>query len=155
MGFGLPSAIGVQVANPESKVFCIDGDGSFMMSLNDLATIREHNLPIKIFLMNDGRQQMVHIWQKLFFNSRFISTDNLNPDFNILAESFGIESIRIQERDELEAGLQLALEYDGPVLVNCIVEPDMCTPLVAPNSALDNMLMSDDGNIHLEGLAPN
>jgi acetolactate synthase I/II/III large subunit len=155
MGFGLPSAIGVQVANPKSKVYCIDGDGSFMMTLNDLATVREHNLPIKIFIMNDSRQQMVHIWQKLFFNSRFISTDNLNPDFNLLAESFGIESIRIQDRDELEAGLQLALEYDGPVLVNCIVEPDMCTPLVAPNSALDNMLMSDDGNIHLEGLAPN
>ena len=105
--------------------------------------------------MNDSRQQMVHIWQKLFFRSRFISTDNLNPDFNLLAESFGIETLRINNREELEPGLELALAYPGPIVVNCIVEPDMCTPLVPPNSALDEMILTNQGTYQLDGISPN
>lgn len=154
MGFGLPSAIGVQCANPNSKVVCIDGDGSFMMTLNDLATIKEYNLPIKIFLMNNSRQQMVHIWQKLFFDERYISTDNLNPDFNNLATSFGIENLKIENKNDIIPAIELAMETDNPILVNCIVEPDMCTPLVAPGCSLDDMILEDTSQ-KLVGITPN
>ena len=143
MGFGLPSAIGVQLAKKNAQVICFDGDGSFMMTGNDLATIKEYNLPIKIFIMNDSRQQMVHIWQKLFFNERYISTDNFNPDFNTFAEAFGIEHLYCEDEHSLDSVVQLAIEYPGPILVNCKVEPDMCTPLVAPGAALDDMIMGD------------
>ena len=153
MGFGVPSAVGVQLAMPEEQVICIDGDGSFMMTFNDLATIHEHNLPIKIFIMNDGRQQMVHIWQKLFFGKRFISTDNLNPNFNTLSDAFFIENLSCDNIDDLHCAVQLSLEHPGPFLLNCIVEPDMCTPLVLPGNSLDNMLMSD--KIVLKGHSPN
>ena len=144
MGFGLPSAIGVQLANNDSTVICFDGDGSFMMTANDLATIKEYNLPIKIFIMNDSRQQMVYIWQKLFFNERYISTDNFNPDFNTFADAFGIENIYCDDEDSLDAAVQLSLEYPGPIVVNCKVEPDMCTPLVAPGAALDDMIVENN-----------
>lgn len=72
MGFGLPAAIGAQVGKPDACVMLIDGDGSFNMTLNDLGTVAQHNLPIKICIMNDGKQQMVNVWQKLFFDGRFV-----------------------------------------------------------------------------------
>ena len=93
--------------------------------------------------MNDSKQQMVYIWQKLFFNERYISTDNFNPDFNTFADSFGIENLYCDDEDSLEAAVELAIEYPGPILVNCKVEPDMCTPLVSPGAALDDMIISD------------
>merc|ERR1719313_1710157 len=85
MGFGLPAAIGAQVANPDKIVILVDGDGSFNMTLNDLGTVKEHQLPIKMAIMNDNRQQMVHVWQKLFFDGRIMATDNVNPDYAELA----------------------------------------------------------------------
>ena len=147
MGFGLPSAIGVQLAKKNKNVICFDGDGSFMMTGNDLATIKEYNLPIKIFIMNDSKQQMVQIWQKLFFNERYISTDNFNPDFNTYAESFGIENLYCDDEDSLDAAVELAMAYKGPILVNCKVVPDMCTPLVVPGAALDDMIFNSKQKI--------
>jgi len=154
MGFGLPAAIGAQLANPKSLVLCIDGDSSFMMTLNDLATIKEHNLPIKIFIMNDSRQQMVYVWQKLFFNERYISTCNVNPDFCKIADAFGIPSIKISHQDDFKL-LPKVLNTNTPYLINCIVEPDMCTPLVPPGKALDEMIMNTDGDLIIDGMAPN
>ena len=151
MGFGLPSAIGVQLAHPDDLVILIDGDGSFGMTQNDLSTVAEHNLPIKMFIMNDSRQQMVYIWQKLFFNEKYISTDNYNPDFNKLADAYGIKNI-ILEKNNLN-DIVSVLNTPGPVLVNCIVEPDLCTPLVAPGKALDDMILNST-NLHIKGEAP-
>ena len=152
MGFGLPSAIGVQLYKPNDLVILIDGDGSFNMTSNDMATVAEHNLPIKMFIMNDSRQQMVHIWQKLFFDKKYISTDNFNPDYNKLAYAYGIKNIILQKNniDDIEKILNL----NEPVLINCIVEPDMCTPLVAPGKALDDMILSETDN-RMVGDAPN
>ena len=81
MGVGVPFAIGAQIAEPEKTVICIDGDGSFNMTLTELGTIAEYNIPVKIAIMNDSRQQMVYVWQELFFDSNFISTTNHNPDY--------------------------------------------------------------------------
>ena len=152
MGFGLPSAIGVQLYKPDDLVILIDGDGSFNMTSNDLATVAEHKLPIKMFIMNDSRQQMVHIWQKLFFDKKYISTDNFNPDYNKLADAYGIKNIILQKNNiqDIEKNINL----NEPVLINCIIEPDMCTPLVAPGKALDDMILSETDN-KMVGDAPN
>jgi acetolactate synthase I/II/III large subunit len=155
MGVGVPFAIGAKLACPEKMVICIDGDGSFNMTMNELATIAEYNIPVKIAIMNDSRQQMVYVWQELFFNSNFISTTNHNPDYNMLAESFGIKSIRCDNPYDLDQAVTEFIKYDGPILGNFIVEPDKCLPLVAPGKNLDEMILTDDEDILLTGEAPN
>jgi len=156
MGVGIPYAIGAQLAKHNERVFVIDGDGSFNMTLTDLATISEYRLPIKIFIMNDGRQQMVHIWQKLFFNERFISTNNKNPNYVQLGESFGIDSFRVNNERELDIILDIAIKnVDKAMLIDCRVNPDICLPLVAPGKNLNQMILNKEQKFKAEGLAPN
>ena len=156
MGVGIPYAIGAQIAKPYERVFVIDGDGSFNMTSNDLGTIAEYGLPIKIFIMNDGRQQMVHIWQKLFFNEKYISTNNRNPDYVKLGESFGIDSYRVSNKKELNTVLDIVINnFDKPMLIDCRVKPDICLPLVAPGKNLDEMILNKEQEFKAEGLAPN
>merc|ERR1719222_448885 len=130
MGAGLPYAIGTQVANPKSLTILIDGDGSFNMTNMDLSTIKRYNLPVKIAVMNDARQQMVWIWQRLFFDGRYLSVDNVNPDYVKLAEAHGIKSIRCETEEELPGVIAEFLSYKGPVLVDFRVVPDICLPMV-------------------------
>lgn len=155
MGVGVPFAIGAQLAHPDKMVICIDGDGSFNMSMNELATIAEYNIPIKIAIMNDSRQQMVYVWQELFFNSNFFSTTNKNPDYNKLADSFGIKSIMCNNPCNLDQAVTEFIDYDGPIIGNFIVEPDKCLPLVPPGKNLDEMILTSNNNIQLTGDAPN
>ena len=98
--------------------------------------------------MNDDRQQMVYIWQKLFFNEKYISTNNFNPDFNKLADSFGIENLYCDNLTELDTTVKLALEYKGPILVHFKIKPDICLPLVPPGNALDDMILKDTKNFN-------
>ena len=155
MGVGVPFAIGAKLACPDKMVICIDGDGSFNMTMNDFSTIAEYNIPVKIAIMNDSRQQMVYVWQELFFNSNFMSTTNHNPDYNKLAESFGIKSIRCDNPHDLDQAVTEFINYKGPILANFIVEPDKCLPLVAPGKNLDEMILNYDEEILLSGEAPN
>ena len=145
MGAGLPYAIGTQIANPEHIVINIDGDSSFLMTLTDLKTIKEHNLPVKILLMNNGTQDMVRVWETLFFDGRITATKNKsNPFFDNLAESFGIKGSICNNKLNLSKQIKYFLEYDGPILMNCIVEPDFCFPLVQPGAGLDEMILTED-----------
>jgi len=167
MGAGLPFAIGAQVANPDALTILIDGDGSFNMTNMDLVTVKRYNLPIKMGIMNDARQQMVAIWQRLFFDGRYVSVDNdFNPDYVKLAESHGIKALRAETVDELPGVIAEWLSYDGPCLVDFKVVPDICLPMVAPGKALDEMILLQDrtaiygdgeeelGTMKFEGLAP-
>uniref|UniRef100_A0A7S2FZG0 Acetolactate synthase n=1 Tax=Haptolina brevifila TaxID=156173 RepID=A0A7S2FZG0_9EUKA len=154
MGFGLPAAIGAQVACPDKTVLLIDGDGSFNMTLNDLGTIKEHQLPIKIAIMNDHRQQMVHVWQKLFFDNRLMATNNVNPDYVALAQSYGIESYRAAHVDDLPEVIDKFVNATGPVLVDFRCVPDICLPMVAPGKGLDEMFMPGSIDINAVGEAP-
>eukprot|EP00316_Scyphosphaera_apsteinii_P023092 CAMPEP_0119298682 /NCGR_PEP_ID=MMETSP1333-20130426/847_1 /TAXON_ID=418940 /ORGANISM="Scyphosphaera apsteinii, Strain RCC1455" /LENGTH=590 /DNA_ID=CAMNT_0007299853 /DNA_START=139 /DNA_END=1911 /DNA_ORIENTATION=- len=160
MGFGLPAAIGAQVANPEKIVLLVDGDSSFNMTLNDLGTVIEHQLPIKMAVMNDGRQQMVHVWQKLFFDGRIVATDNVNPDFVKLAQSYGIEAFSCATAEELPSCVEKFVNAKGPVLADFRVVPDICLPMVAPGKALDQMFLpgsitlEDSTAPKMEGMAP-
>ena len=155
MGVGVPFAIGAQIAMPDKTVICIDGDGSFNMTLTELGTIAEYNIPVKIAIMNDSRQQMVYIWQKLFFDSNFISTTNKNPDYVQLAKSFGIHAIMCDHPDDLPHKIDEFLSYDGPIIANFIVEPDICLPLVPPGKNLDEMILTNPKDVQLTGIAPN
>jgi len=145
MGAGLPYAIGVQIANPDKLVVDIDGDSSFLMTMSDMKTIVENNLPIKIAIMNDNKQMMVNIWEKLFFDGRYTATINeRNPDFKEVAEAFGLKGFICKNQKDIMKITQDFLETEGPALCEYKVEPDICLPLVGPGKALDEMILFED-----------
>ena len=157
MGVGLPYSIGSQLANKDKMVICIDGDSSFNMTLTDMKTIVENNLPIKIAVMNNESQMMVTIWEKLFFNQRYTATINKrNPDFTTLAEGYGIKSLSCDNINNLDNVVNEFISYNkGPILCEFKIEKSMCLPLVAPGKALDEMIMEDDFDLQInEGIAP-
>ena len=125
MGFGLPAAIGAQVANPNKKVLAVVGDGGFQMTFQELMLIREYNLPVKIFIINNSYLGMVRQWQELFHEKRYSSVDlSYNPDFIKIGEAYGIKSIQLKSKKDLKKNLKKILESDEAVLVECIVEKE-------------------------------
>jgi acetolactate synthase-1/2/3 large subunit len=143
MGYGLPAAVGVQVAHPDSEVICISGDASFQMNIQELGTVAQYGLPIKIMIINNRWQGMVRQWQQAFYGERY-SHSNMEkgaPNFIRIAESFGIKSIMVKTREELKVSVETALRYDGPILVDFHVIPDTnCYPMVAPGKSNSQML---------------
>lgn len=155
MGAGLPYAVGAQISNPDKRVILIDGDSSFNMTLTDLKTVKEHNLPIKILIMNDGNQNMVRVWEQLFFEDRITATVNSrNPNYTDLALSYGIHSIKCDHYKNLENCLLEFLNSNDSILLECIVESDKCFPLNPPGKALDNLIL-EDSESNLNGEIPN
>ena len=125
MGFGLPAAIGAQVANPDKKVLAIVGDGGFQMTFQELMMVKEYNLPVKIFIINNSYLGMVRQWQELFHEKRYSSVDlSYNPDFIKIGEAYGIKSIQLKTKKDLKKYLKKILESDEAVLVECIVEKE-------------------------------
>ena len=125
MGFGLPAAIGAQVANPDKKVLAIVGDGGFQMTFQELMLIKEYNLPVKIFIINNSYLGMVRQWQELFHEKRYSSVNlSYNPDFIKIGEAYGIKSIQLKNKKDLKKHLKKILESDEAVLVECIVEKE-------------------------------
>ena len=144
MGAGLPYAVGAQIANPDKLVIDIDGDSSFMMTMSDMKTIVENKLPIKIAIMNDSKQMMVNIWEKLYFGGRHVATNNIrNPSFTDLAKSFGFTVFKCSRNDNLQQVTNQFLSSHGPALCEYIIEPEICLPLVGPGKALDEMILFD------------
>ena len=143
MGYGLPAAIGAQIAYPNTKVCCITGDASFQMNLQELATISQYSLPIKILIINNQWQGMVRQWQQAFYGQRYSHSDmsSGSPNFMILSEAFGIKSKILASRNEIENILGQVVFYEGPYLVDCQVTPDEnCYPMVAPGQSNSQML---------------
>ena len=125
MGFGLPAAIGAQVANPNKRVLAVVGDGGFQMTFQELMLIKEYNLPVKIFIINNSYLGMVRQWQELFHEKRYSSVDlSYNPDFIKIGEAYGIKSIQLKNKKDLKKNLKKILESDEAVLVECIVEKE-------------------------------
>jgi acetolactate synthase I/II/III large subunit len=143
MGYGLPAAIGAQVAHPNSQVICISGDASFQMNMQELGTVAQYGLPIKIMIINNRWQGMVRQWQQAFYGERY-SHSNMEkgaPNFVQLAETFGIKGILIKNRQELASMLSFIMEYDGPLIVDFQVIPDTnCYPMVAPGKSNAQMI---------------
>ena len=145
MGFGMPSAIGAQFAEPEKQVIAFVGDGGFQMTLFELATVALHKLPIKIFVLNNHYLGMVRQWQELFYDNRLSGVDlEGNPDFVKLAASYGIRAFNIDHADEAEEKIATALAYnDGPVLINCeVVKTDNVYPMVPAGRGYEAMLVT-------------
>ncbi|TNL11897.1 acetolactate synthase 2 catalytic subunit [Kosakonia cowanii] len=142
MGFGLPAAVGAQVARPEDTVICISGDGSFMMNVQELGTVKRKQLPLKIVLLDNQRLGMVRQWQQLFFNERYSETTLTdNPDFLMLANAFGIPGQHITRKDQVEAALDAMLSSDGPYLLHVSIdELENVWPLVPPGASNSQML---------------
>lgn len=144
MGFGVPAAVGAQVARPDDMVIAVSGDGSFMMNVQELGTIKRKQLPVKILLIDNQRLGMVRQWQELFFNGRYsetILTDN--PDFVTLASAFDIPGETIARKSQIDDGLQRLLDSEGPYLLHVsISEEENVWPLVPPGAANDQMMES-------------
>ena len=142
MGFGLPAAVGAQVARPNDMVICISGDGSFMMNVQELGTVKRNQLPLKIVLLDNQRLGMVRQWQQLFFQERYSETTLTdNPDFLILASAFGIPGQHITRKDQVEAALDTMLSSEGPYLLHVSIdELENVWPLVPPGASNSQML---------------
>ena len=143
MGFGMPAAMGVKVALPKEKVICIAGDASILMNIQELGTIAQYKLNLKVIIINNHWQGMVRQWQESFYDERY-SASNMSvgePDFISLSKAFGIEGIVISERENLIPQLQKALENEGPVLVNVNVRKgENCYPMVPPGKSNAQMV---------------
>ncbi len=143
MGYGFPAAIGAKVGLPEKTVVCIDGDGSFQMTLFELATAVYYKIPVKVFIMNNAHHGMVRQWQELFYNRRYSASElgPSNPDFVKVAEGYGALGIRVTEKDEVVPAIKKALAHNGPVVVDCVVAPeDNVYPMVPAGHALDQVM---------------
>ena len=142
MGFGVPAALGAQLENPDATVICVSGDGSFLMNVQELATIARYRLPVKIVLLDNQALGMVRQWQELFFERRYSEIDlSDNPDFCAIAAAFGIKAMYVDRADSVEEALTYMLDTPGPVLLHVAIDQAANVwPLVPPNHNNAQML---------------
>ena len=142
MGFGLPAAIGAKMACPEEEVWAIVGDGGFQMTMCELATAVQERVKISIAIVNNGYLGMVRQWQEFFYEERYNATPLISPDFCKLADAFGIPSIRVTQRDQVESAVaEVQAHEGGPVLVDFVVEKhDVVYPMVPAGATLNEMI---------------
>jgi len=141
MGFGLPASIGTKVGCPDSTVWCIDGDGSLQMTIQELATIAQEKVAVKIAVLRNTYLGMVRQWQELFYGKRYVATPLSSPDFVKIAEAYGLPGLRVKRREEVAPAIQKAMAEPGPFLIDFIVEPEENVyPMVPPGAALAEVL---------------
>jgi len=147
MGYGLPAAIGAQLARPHDLVVCIAGDGSILMNIQEMITAVEERLPIKVFIVNNQHLGMVRQWQQHFYDNRVsASAIQLQPDFVKLADAFGALGLRATRMEEVEPVLERAFAHPGPVLVDFRVRAEEnCYPMVPSGAPSAKMLLTDPG----------
>jgi acetolactate synthase-1/2/3 large subunit len=145
MGYGLPAAVGVQTAHPDALVIDIAGEASVQMTMQEMATAMQHNLPIKIFIINNKYMGMVRQWQQLLHGGRYShSYSEALPDFVKMAEAFGAVGLRAEKPDELDAKIQEMIDVNAPVIFDCVVDPyENCYPMIPSGAAHDEMILSD------------
>jgi acetolactate synthase-1/2/3 large subunit len=143
MGFGLPAAIGTKIANPRQQVICITGDSSFQMSIQELGTISQYELGIKIIIINNGWQGMVRQWQESFYGNRFSNSYMKNgmPDFSNVAKAYNIRGYFVEDFNSLKELIFNNLETKEPILIDInVIEKENCYPMVAPGRSNSQML---------------
>lgn len=124
MGFGLPAAMGAKLGAPDRPVCLFVGDGGFQMTIQELGTIFQTEIPVKIVLLNNNFLGMVRQWQELFFDKRYASTELINPDFQTIAKGYYIEAQKVTERDQLDEAIKKMIDHDGPYLLEVLVEKE-------------------------------
>jgi len=141
MGFGLPAAMGAKVGCPDSTVWLIDGDGSFQMTIQELATIVQDKIAVKIAIIHNSYLGMVRQWQELFYGKRYVATPLSGPDYVKIAEAYGLPGLRVTRKEEVVPAIQQAMEEPGPFLIDFVVEPEENVyPMVPPGAALAEVL---------------
>lgn len=141
MGYGLPAAIGAQIANPGKKVILVTGDGSFQMNLQELAIVKQYNLPIIIVLMNNGCLGMVRQWQELFHDSNYSQTlFEFSPDWEMLAKAYGIRGLKVEKKEEMDKAFKDAYEGNEPVFLDYRIDSRANVfPMVPAGCSLDEI----------------
>jgi acetolactate synthase-1/2/3 large subunit len=142
MGYGFPAAMGAQVACPGSPTVVIAGDGSFQMNIQELGTIAQYQIPVKIIILNNRFLGMVRQWQELFYERRYSYTELPEVEFSRVAEAYGIKGEKITEAAEVQAALRRALDHEGPYLLDIRVErEENVFPMVPAGAAISEMIV--------------
>lgn len=146
MGYGLPAAIGAQVAHPNKTVVCVSGDASVLMNIQELSTAVQHRLPVKLVLCNNGRMGMVRQWQELIHEGRYShSYTEALPDFVALARAFGWQALRVTRREGLDAALSRCLDAEGPFFLDVqVVAEENCFPMIPAGAGHDQVWLAKD-----------
>jgi acetolactate synthase-1/2/3 large subunit len=141
MGFELPAAMGAKVACPDDAVWCVAGDGGFQMTIQELATIVQEKLAVKIAIMNNGYLGMVRQWQEMFYKRRYVASPLYGPDFVKIADAYGIAGERVTDRRMVTGAIQRAMQHDGPFLIDFRIEPEENVyPMVSPGASLSEVI---------------
>jgi len=142
MGYGLPAAMGAKIGQPDRVVFSVSGDGGFQMTIQELGTIAQYNLDIKIIILNNNFLGMVRQWQQLFFEKRYSFTEMKNPDFVGIAKAYGLAAQKVTTRDQLEGAIQEMLDHKGPFVLEVIVEKeDNVFPMVPAGASVSDIIL--------------
>lgn len=141
MGFGFPAGLGAKLARPEEEVWVISGDGSFQMNIQELATAAEHNIPVKVAVLNNGHLGMVRQWQEFFYERRYSDSVMAAPNFVAIAEAYGVKGIKVTEPAQVAAALEEARAHDGPVVLEFhVTAEENCFPMVPAGGSNSDML---------------
>lgn len=146
MGYGVPAAIGAQIAHPDSTVVCITGDASVLMNIQELATAMQHRTPVKVIICNNGHMGMVRQWQELIHDGRYSHSYNASiPDFIALAKAFGWGAARVENPQDLNQALSDCLSYDGPFLLDvAVLAQENCFPMMPAGYGHQQVMLSED-----------
>jgi acetolactate synthase-1/2/3 large subunit len=141
MGFGLPASVGAKMGSPGSTVWCIDGDGSFQMTLHELATIVQEKLAVKIAILNNGFLGLPRQWQELLYEKRFVGSPLYGPDFVKLADAYGIPGLKVRRKEQVIPAIDKAMAHNGPFLIDFGIDPEENVyPFVPQGASLEEFL---------------
>lgn len=142
MGFGLPASMGAQLGAPDRTVIAVIGDGGFQMTIQELGTIVQNKLPVKIIILNNNFLGMVRQWQQLFFEKRYSFTELQNPDFIAIGKGFGINGHKVEAREDLENGIQRMIDHQGPYLLEVVIEKeDNVFPMIPTGASVSDIML--------------
>jgi acetolactate synthase-1/2/3 large subunit len=145
MGFGLPAAIGAKVARPDRPVCLFVGDGGIQMTMQELGTIMQEHVGVKIVLLNNNWLGNVRQWQELFFGCRYSETRMLNPDYAMIARAYGISCVTVEKREQLDAALEAMFADDKPFLLDVhVLEEGMVMPMVPPGKGIHQIMITEN-----------
>ena len=143
MGFGLPASLGAASGNPGKPVIAFIGDGGFQMTVQELGTIMQYQIPVKIILLNNSFLGMVRQWQQMFFNGRYASTEMVNPDFMALAGAYGIPAHRVTQREKLRDAIVTMLAAEGPYILETVISREAnILPMVEPGASVSEVTLT-------------
>ncbi|HVC33910.1 MAG TPA: biosynthetic-type acetolactate synthase large subunit [Chloroflexota bacterium] len=146
MGYCLAASMGVKLGRPDETVWAVAGDGGFQVTMQELGTIVQDNIPVKIAIVNNGYLGMVRQWQQFFYERRYSASPISGPDFVKLGEAYGIPSLRVTHRDQLKSAVQQAMDTDGPFLIDFVVEAEENVfPMIPSGGAFSDMILDENG----------